>query len=75
MRTAIIAALPMERDVLRLRDEFMCLPGLCLSARQVARMLTLDLRCAEQVLERLEAEGLVTRTSRGIYRRSAPLMA
>jgi DNA-binding GntR family transcriptional regulator len=52
----------------------MCLPGLRLSARQVARLLAVDLKGAEEVLLRLEAEGLVTRTTLG-YRRPMPLMA
>jgi DNA-binding GntR family transcriptional regulator len=74
MKTATTRGPTMERDVLRLREEFMCLPGLCLSARQVARLLAVDLEGAEEVLLRLEAEGLVTRTTLG-YRRPMPLMA
>jgi DNA-binding GntR family transcriptional regulator len=74
MKTATTGGRTMERDILRLREEFMCLPGLCLSPRQVARLLAVDLKGAEEVLLRLEAEGLVTRTTLG-YRRPMPLMA
>ena len=66
----MIAAAPIEGDFLRLREEFVSMPGLRLNVLQVARLLSVDRECAAYLLERLEAEGLLMRTGSGVYRHS-----
>jgi DNA-binding IclR family transcriptional regulator len=69
--TTLVASV--ETDVIRLREEFVSMPGLRLSVVQVARLLGIERERAARLLEQLEAEGLLTRTINGSYRRSTPL--
>ena len=69
--TLVFVAPSAERTIQQLRREFIALPGLCLSVRQVARMLSIDLESAKEALDRLELEGLLERTDAGTYRRVA----
>lgn len=71
----IAAAPPIDADQLRLRHEFLSMPGLVLSTAQVARLLDIHVRHAETLLESLEDEGFLVRQAYGAYRRAEPLMA
>ena len=67
---AIALAPPVDADLLRLRHEFLALPGLTLTVAQTARLLDVRPRHAEVLLTALEAEGLIVRMASGIYRRT-----
>ncbi|MGH9140521.1 MAG: hypothetical protein ACRD2I_05195 [Vicinamibacterales bacterium] len=67
----MIAAMFTDRDLARLREEFVSLPGMCLDLPQVARLVDVDKVCAAHLLEELEAEGLLVRSTRPIYRRAS----
>ena len=73
--TMITAAASGEHELMKLRDEYESMPGLCLNVQQVARLVGVDRDCATNLLEELAAEGLLLRASDGIYRRSSPLMS
>jgi hypothetical protein len=60
---------PIEADLLRLRSEFRSMPGLCLTAPQTARLLSIREPHARALLEALVSEGLLVQTTSGIYRR------
>ena len=60
---------PVDADLLRLRTEFSAMPGLCLTVRQVARLLSVREPRARVLLDALVAEGLLVRNSGGLYRR------
>ena len=60
---------PVDADLLRLRSEFFAMPGLCLTARQTARLLSVREPKARALLDALVAEGLVVRNGGGLYRR------
>jgi DNA-binding IclR family transcriptional regulator len=45
------------------------MPGLCLTARQAARLLSVREPKARAMLDSLVAEGLVVRNGGGLYRR------
>jgi hypothetical protein len=62
-------AAPVDADLLRLRTEFFALPGLCLTARQTARLLSVREPKARALLDVLVAEGLLVRNGGGLYRR------
>lgn len=66
---------PVEADQLRLRHEFLSMPGLTLTVAQAARLLGVRLSHAEALLVELEAEGLLIHTASGTYRRSEPQMS
>lgn len=66
----IFVAPPIERDVLRLRDEFLALPGLSLTPAQVARMLSIRESQAAALLASLEEDGFLVLMRSGGYRRS-----
>ena len=57
-------------DLFRLRNEFLSMPGLCLTVPQAARLLSLHGDEARALLDELVAEGLLTRAVSGIYRRA-----
>ena len=48
---------------------------MCLNVQQAARLIGVDRKCATDLLEALECEGLLLHTAGGVYRRSSPLMA
>jgi hypothetical protein len=64
----IIAADPIDADVLRLRHEFLSLPGLRLTVPQLARMLDVRVDQAEMVVNTLVEEGFLIRTADGVER-------
>ena len=61
---------PVDTDLRRLRNEFAAMPGLCLTARQAARLLSVRESNARALLEALVAEGLLVRQISGLYRRA-----
>ena len=63
----VVVAPSIERDTLRLRDEFLALPGLQLTARQAARLLTVREAHARQLLEQLKNEGFLSCTPANAY--------
>jgi DNA-binding IclR family transcriptional regulator len=66
--TATITALA-GTDLLKLRKEFVAMPGLCLTATQAARLLSIREPEAKTLLDELVHEGLVVRDDEGLYRR------
>jgi hypothetical protein len=63
----------MEEHVIRLfhrvRSEFLEMPGLRLAPMQAARLLAIDVRLSERILNRLVAEGFLCKTRDGAYLR------
>ena len=68
----IVAALPTNLDALRVRSEFLDLPGLTLSVPQVARMLGLRKQHAAAILDTMVSEHFLTQTPGGSYHRAMP---
>jgi hypothetical protein len=66
----IVAAAPTDLDSLRLRHEYLDMPGLSLSVTQVARMLGLRSEHAAAILETLVSEHFLTQTPTGSYHRA-----
>jgi hypothetical protein len=60
---------PVDADLLRLRNEFVAMPGLCLNVRQTARLLCVSGPTARALLDALVGEGLLVRTVSGLYGR------
>ena len=68
-------AASMGPDALRIRNEFLELPGLRLTIPQAARLMNVSAALAAQVLVDLEHEGFLEHSimqSRAVYRRSSP---
>lgn len=63
-----IAAL-VKADLIKLRSEFLAMPGLGLTVPQAARLLSVSESDAHTLLDALVAEGLLVAASNGIYRR------
>ena len=61
-----------DADVLRVRHEFLEMPGLVLTVAQTARLYTVSTAHANALLETLEAEGFLVSSPNGAYRRSTP---
>ena len=61
-----------DADVLRLRHEFMDMPGLVLTVAQTARLYDLSPAHAEKLLATLESEGFLSGGCSGVYRRTSP---
>lgn len=61
-----------DADVLRIRHEFLEMPGLVLTIAQTARLYALSTAHANALLETLREEGFLLGGSNGGYRRSAP---
>ena len=61
-------AAPVETDLLRLRNEFLAMPGLSLTVPQAARLLSVGESDAHALLDALVAEGLLVDAGKGIYR-------
>jgi hypothetical protein len=55
--------------VSRVRDEFAALPGLSLTTEQARLVFDLDRDMCEHVLDALVAEGFLSRTPQGAFRR------
>lgn len=66
----IVAANPTDLDALRLRNEFLEMPGLIISVPQVARILGLRPEHAAAILETLASERFLTQTPTGSYQRA-----
>jgi predicted transcriptional regulator of viral defense system len=71
----IAIAEPVDANQLRLRHEFLSMPGLVLTTTQVARLLGVRTRDAEELLASLEEEGFLMRTAAGMFRRTDPSMS
>jgi hypothetical protein len=68
----ISVACPVEADVLRLRHEFVSMPGLRLTPQQTARLLGVRLEHAMELLAALEEEAFLMRAAGGSYRLVQP---
>jgi hypothetical protein len=68
----ILPAEPTDLDALRVRNEFLAMPELIISAPQVARLLGLRSEHAAAILEGLVRELFLTETAQGAYRRAYP---
>ena len=66
----IVAAAPTDLDSLRLRNEFLEIPGLRISVSQVARLLGLRSEHAAAILETLVSEQFLTQAPAGSYQRA-----
>ena len=53
----------------RVRGEFLEMPGLRLAPAQAARLLAIDPRLSESILDALVADGFLSRTRSGAYSR------
>lgn len=62
--------MPVAADLQRLRSEFLSLPGLCLTSRQAARLLSVDQPEARALLDALVEEELLVHAASGVYRRA-----
>ena len=60
---------PTDLDALRLRNEFLSMPGLSLTLPQAARLLGVRLEHARAMLDELEHEGFLLCGAEGDYRR------
>jgi len=58
---------PIEQDALRVRHEFLDMPGLTVSVPQVARLFGLRSEHACAILETLEREHFLAQTPNGAY--------
>ena len=73
MRTIMITiADAIDRDVLRIRHEFLETAGLALAVVETARRYALSTAHAKALLDELEAEGFLVSGPEGLYRRSTP---
>jgi len=66
---------PIEADVLRLRHEFLEMPGVRLTVPQAARLLGVRLDHAAALLAELESDDFLLRTPDGAFRRMDPLLS
>jgi Fic family protein len=51
----------------RIRNEFLEMPGLCLTLEQAARLWNLDPQTSQMVLRMLQEEGFLARTGDGRF--------
>lgn len=65
-----LEGVPIEQDALRLRNEFLELPGLAVTVPQIARLFGVRLQHAEELLQLLAREGFLLCDERGLYRRA-----
>jgi response regulator of citrate/malate metabolism len=70
--TMITLAKPIDADTLRVRHEFLAMPGLVLTAAQTARLYALSTAHAKALLETLEEEHFLMSDPNGVYRRALP---
>lgn len=61
-----------DADVLRIRHEFLDMPGLVLTVAQTARLYALSTAHAKALLEMLESEGFLISGPNGAFRRPTP---
>ena len=62
--------MPVAADLQRLRGEFLSMPGLCLTVRQAARLVSVDEHAARALLDALVQEAVLVHAVGGIYRRA-----
>ena len=67
----LVAATPTDLDALRLRHEFLAMPGIIISVPQAARMLGLRSQHAAAILDALARERFLTQTPTGSYQRAS----
>jgi hypothetical protein len=60
-----------DLDALRLRSEFLEMPGLTINSSQTARLLGVRVHRALELLNELATEGFLVRLANGSYRRAA----
>ena len=65
----ILLADPTDLDSLRLRSEFLEMPGLAITIRQTARLVGVRTDRAAEMLDALEHEGFLTHERDGTYHR------
>jgi len=65
----VLNATAIDRDALRLRNEFLEMPGLVVTIPQAARLFGIRLDRAAEMLTQLECEGFLTHDNAGFYRR------
>jgi DNA-binding IclR family transcriptional regulator len=66
---------PVDLDSLRLRNEFLSLPGLAVTLGQTARLLSVRLDHARRLLTDLQHEGFLVCDDKGEYRRASVVFA
>jgi Fic family protein len=71
----VIFAEAIDADVLRIRNEYLEMPGMHLTAPQAARLTGVTLAHAIAMLEELEDEGFLIRAADGTYHRGTDLDA
>ena len=67
----IVPGDPIDQDALRVRSEFLEVPGLTVSVPQVARMFGLRSEHAGAILAGLEREHFLAQTANGVYHRAS----
>jgi hypothetical protein len=68
----IVPGDPIDQDALRVRSEFLEVPGLTISVPQVARMFGLRSEHAGAILATLEREHFLAQTANGAYHLAPP---
>ena len=68
----LVFAEAIDADALRVRHEFLDMPGLVLTVAQTARLYGLSAAHAKALLDALERDGFLVGGSGGAYRRSQP---
>lgn len=66
---------PIDADTLRIRHEFLAMPGMRLAVPQAARLLGVSPAHAAEMLHVLEEEGFLVHAPDGQYRRAEPSIA
>ncbi len=68
-------SIDIEQNLVRLRQEFLDMPGLCLTAPQVVRLLGVPSDAADFMLTLLQQEGYLFRSATGAFRRTYPALS
>jgi DNA-binding IclR family transcriptional regulator len=68
----IVPGDPIDQDALRIRNEFLEMPGLIVNVPQVARLLGVRSEHAGAILETLEREHFLAQTANGAYHLASP---
>lgn len=68
----VVFAEAIDADVLRIRHEFLDMPGLVLTVAQTARLYDLSAAHAKALLDTLEGDGFLVGGPNGAYRRPSP---
>jgi hypothetical protein len=70
--TTTAACFDIDHDLFRLRQEFLDMPGTCLTVPQAMRLLGVSFEAADLALTTLQQEGSLYRTTNGVFRRTYP---